>query len=181
MHVHWTDANQIIPVWQRGRLPVLAIPHDKQKNATEESIPMLPAFEELLAETEKSNRFGWVFNPVSLQLKHGRKVRHQRPDAEWVGKIISKIGEKARVIVRPGEGDRKPKYASAHDLRRSLAERLYDAGVPEREIMRVMRHADAQTTRRHYAPGNVQKAAGVLRERLTRPLRPERHPIERSS
>jgi integrase len=69
--------------------------------------------------------------------------------------------------VRPGQGGRPPKYASAHDLRRSLAERLYDAGVPEREVSRVMRHADPQTTRRHYAPGTVQKAAGILRERLT--------------
>ena len=74
--------------------------------------------------------------------------------------MISRIGKRAKVVVTPAKGEVPAKFASAHDLRRSLAERLYDAGVPEREVSRVMRHADAQTTRRHYAPGNVQKAAG---------------------
>ena len=70
------------------------------------------------------------------------------------------------MIVKPAAGDEKAKYASSHDLRRSLAERLYDAGVPEREVSRIPRHASPQITRRHYAPGNVQKSAGVVREAL---------------
>ena len=70
-------------------------------------------------------------------------------------------------VVRPATDTQPAKYASAHDLRRSLAERMYDAGVPEREVSRVMRHASSETTRRHYAPGNVQKSAGVLREKMS--------------
>jgi integrase len=83
------------------------------------------------------------------------------------GKVISRIGEAAGVIVRPAVGKGKPKYASAHDLRRSCAERLVSAGVPEREVSRVLRHADVQTTRRHYAPGTVQDSAGIIRRKLT--------------
>jgi len=171
MHVSWDDENEILPVWKRGRLPVLAIPHDRQKNAIEESIPLLPGFESLLMETPGDDRNGWVFNPLSLETKVGRKPRHERASAEWVGKVITRIGKRAGVVVTPAKGETPAKYASAHDLRRSLAERLYDAGCPEREVSRVMRHASAQTTRRHYAPGNVQKAAGVLREKLaTQPV-----------
>jgi integrase len=166
MHMHWSDERFIVPQWKRGALAVLAIPADMQKNDTEESIPLLPGFEALLLETPEAERFGWVFNPMSLETLLGRRIRHQRPTAEWVGKIISRIGKAAGVIVRPAVGKGKPKYASAHDLRRSCAERLVSAGVPEREVSRVLRHADVQTTRRHYAPGTVQESAGIIKRRL---------------
>lgn len=52
-----------------------------QKNDTEENIPLLPWFEALLLQTPTDQRRGWVFKPLSLQLKLQRKVRHQRPDA----------------------------------------------------------------------------------------------------
>ncbi len=48
-------------------------------------------------------RHGWVFNPESLQLKAGRKVRHQRPDAEWVGKVLGRIGKEAKIEVEPAD------------------------------------------------------------------------------
>jgi integrase len=166
MHVHWSDEQYIVPQFPRGALPVLAIPADMQKNATEESIPLLPDFEALLLETPGQDRSGWVFNPASLQLKLGRRVLHRRPDAEWVGKVISRIGRVAGVILQPAKRGGKPKFASAHDLRRSYAERLITAGVPEREVSRVLRHASTETTRRHYTPGTVQGSAGIIRTRL---------------
>jgi integrase len=166
MHLHWSDEQSIVPLWKRGALPVLAIPAAMQKNDTEESIPLLPSFEALLLETPEAERFGWVFNPMSLQTKLGRGAKQQRPDAEWVGKIISRIGEAAGVIVRPATTKGQVKYASAHDLRRSCAERLISAGVPEREVSRILRHASVETTRRHYAPGNVQESAGIIRSKL---------------
>ena len=165
MHVSWDLPNTIRPEWKPGRLPVLAIPHEMQKNATEEVIPLLPWFEAVLLETPEDQRTGWVFNPASLQTRLNRRVRHERFDAEWVGKVVSKIGKAAKVIVEPGDDarGRKPKYASSHDLRRSCAERLLDAGVPPMTIARVLRHASWETTRRHYAPGDVQKDAGILK------------------
>jgi len=166
MHVSWDDANEIQPVWHDNRLPVLSIPHDKQKNATEESIPLLAGFEAVLLETPPHEQYSWIFNPASLWAKYGRKPIQRRPNAEWVSKIITRIGTAAGVIVSPAKGEKKAKFASAHDLRRSLAERLCDAGVPEREVAQVMRHASTETTRRHYAPGNVQKTAASIRDRL---------------
>jgi len=57
MHVSWDDANEIQPVWQDDRHPVLRIPHDRQKNATEESIPLLAGFETILGETPPHEQY----------------------------------------------------------------------------------------------------------------------------
>ena len=165
MHLHWSDRRYIVPDWIGG-FPVLTIPADMQKNDTEESIPLLPGFERLLLTTPEVQRFGWVVNPMSVQTKLGRAVRHQRPSAEWVGKIISRIGKAAGIVVEPAKGSRKEKFASAHDLRRTCAERVVSAGVPEREAARVLRHASTETTRKHYAPGTVQESARIIRKQL---------------
>lgn len=164
MHVSWDQAGTIRPVWNEGKLPVLSIPASMQKNDTEETIPLLPGFEKLLIETPSEHRRGWVFNPQSLQSKVGRHVRHPRMDAEWVGKIISRIGKKADVVVEPADirTGRPTKYASAHDLRRSCGDRLRNAGIPPLVICRVMRHASWETTRKHYAPGDIQSDAEIL-------------------
>ena len=101
---------------------------------------------------------------MSLQTKLGRKALQKRPLSEWVGKIISRIGKEAQIEVEAAQihTGRPAKYASAHDLRRSCGERLRDAGVPPLVICRVMRHSSWETTRKHYAPGDLQKDAGVL-------------------
>jgi len=165
MHVSWDKPGTIRPIWNDGQLPILDIPAAMQKNDTEESIPLLPWFEAILLRTPAENRNGWVFNPLSLQLKMGRKVRHHRPDAEWVGKVIARIGKAAGISVEPADEKtgRPEKHATAHDLRRSCGERLRNAGVPPLVICRVMRHVSWETTRKHYAPGDIQKDAAVLR------------------
>lgn len=171
MHVSWDKPGTIRPVWQNGQLPVLEIPAAMQKNDTEESIPLLPWFESLLLETAPEKRHGWAFDPLSLQLKVGRKVdyHYHRPGAEWVGKVIARIGKEAGIEVEPADPKtgRPIKYASAHDLRRSCGERLRNAGVPPLVICRVMRHSSWETTRKHYAPGDVQRDAEVLTKALT--------------
>lgn len=173
MDVHWTDRECIVPDWESGALPVLAIPHEKQKNETEESIPLLPGFELLLQETPVAARTGWAFKPASLQEKAGREASGERLQTELVGKVIGRIGEKAGVVDQPPKVDKPAKFASAHDLRRSCAERLVADGVAERDVMAVMRHADANTTRRHYAPATVQRSAANIRSQLRKAGRPE--------
>ena len=169
MHVSWDTSETIRPTWKPGQLPILEIPAAMQKNDTEECIPLLPAFEALLLETPPAQRHGWVFAPMSLQLKPRKANNHWRPNAEWVGKIISRIGEAAGIVVQAEDvrTGRPTKYASAHDLRRSCGDRLRNAGVPPLVICRVMRHSSWETTRKHYAPGDVQRDAEVLHTTLT--------------
>lgn len=162
LHVSWDIPGTIRPVWMPGRLAVLDIPHEMQKNDTEEAIPLLPGFERLLLSVPVEDRTGWVFNPGSLQGKLGRSERHGRPNAEWVGKVISRIGKAARVVVN----DKSGKFASAHDLRRTTLDRLVEAGVPDSLLARVARHASVTTTRQYYIAGDVQRDAAVLQEYL---------------
>lgn len=164
MHVSWDHPRSIRPIWKEGGYPILQIPAHLQKNDTEEEIPLLPDFERLLFETPPEERRGWVFNPHSLQGKLGRPVRFSRPNPDWVGKILAKIGKASGIIVDPADlrTGRPDKYVTAHDLRRSCGERLREAGVPPLVICRVMRHSSWETTRRHYAPGDIQKDASVL-------------------
>lgn len=168
MHVSWDKTGTIRPIWKEGKHPVLEIPAAMQKNDTDETIPLHPWFEAILLETPQDQRTGWVFNPASLQLKLGRGENHPRPDAEWVGKVIGRIGKAAEIEVEAADEHtgRPIKYATAHDLRRSCGERLREAGVPPLVICRVMRHSSWETTRKHYAPGNVQSDAEVLRSVL---------------
>lgn len=168
MNVSWDKPGTIRPKWKDGIHPSLEIPAAMQKNNSDEDIPLLPGFEALLLETPPERRSGWVFEPKSLQLKLGRGIRHQRPDADWVGKVISRIGKAAKIVVEEADvkTGRREKYASAHDLRRSCGENLREAGVPPLVISRVMRHSSWETTQRHYAPGSVQSDAEVLKEIL---------------
>ncbi len=166
MHVHWSD-EQIHRTEVAAGQPCPSCPSRRPcKKMQRKSDSVVARIRALLLETPMIERFGWTFNPMSLQPTVGRLARQQRPLSTWVGEVISRIGCKAGVIVRPAAGNGKPKFASAHDLRRTCAERLMSAGVPEREVSRVLRHASIETTRRHYAPGNVQQAAGVIREAL---------------
>ena len=162
LSMHWTDHNFLTPVWRKGSLPVIVIPAELQKNYTEEAIPMLPGLEALLLETPEAQRFGFCFNPMSLQVKLGRKVRNPRPSADWVGKIICRIGRAAGIQVN----DKTGKCASAQDLRRTTAQDLLDAEIADRDVTSVMRHSSIETTQRYYATGNVQKAGGRLRAKL---------------
>ena len=76
--------------------------------------------------------------------------------------------EAANVMVHPGDErtGRPVKYASAHDLRRSCADKMLEAEIPENVVTRVMRHASFETTRRHYAAGDVQRDARKLQSIL---------------
>jgi integrase len=150
----WDQDNTIRPEWPRRGLPVLVIPAASQKNRKDETIPILPAFAQLLAEVP-DQRTGFVFNPAPMR-------GSRRLTTEQAGRIITSIGKKACVSVN-GKG----KPASAHDLRRSFGQRLADAGVPPRDLQVVMRHASMATTEAYYLTTRVQDVAERLAVRLS--------------
>ena len=53
------------------------------------------------------------------------------------------------------------KYASAHDIRRGLAQRLINAGVSAETLKVVMRHKDFATTEKHYGALRSAQSAGA--------------------
>ncbi|MFZ9092188.1 MAG: tyrosine-type recombinase/integrase, partial [Planctomycetaceae bacterium] len=81
-----------------------------------------------------------------------RSMKRGRMTSEHVSRVIARIGQQADVVVQNDDvrSGRRKKYASAHDLRRGLAERLINAGVSAETLKVVMRHKDFGTTEKHY-------------------------------
>ena len=62
------------------------------------------------------------------------------------------------------------KFASAHDIRRGVAQRLINHGVSAETLKVIMRHKDFATTERHYgAVRSAQSAATEIAARMKSP------------
>ena len=77
-------------------------PAYRQKRKRTEDIPLVPWFDELLQETPEGNRTGWVFEPVSLTVNQKQKTYTERLTTTHVGRVISRVGKAAGVIVDEG-------------------------------------------------------------------------------
>jgi hypothetical protein len=67
MDFSWNDQRHIYPIWTDtpDQKPTLMIP-PTQKNGKSQEIPMLPGLRDLLEETPKNARHGWVVNPEAI-------------------------------------------------------------------------------------------------------------------
>jgi len=102
-------------------------------------------------------------------LSHPARRTERRLTKERVSRIISLIGEQAKIVVQEADEQtgRRIKYASAHDLRRGCAQRLINAGVSAETLKVVLRHKDFNTTERFYgATRAAQSAATEIHEKL---------------
>ena len=107
----------------------------------------LPITRELWAHIEGGK--GFVFKP---QLSKG--VTRSRDT--WSHKV-SEIGKAAGVIVGQNK-DGKPRFATAHDLRRSFLER-WRATLTVGELQTLARHASIETTKRYYLGDDAKRMA----------------------
>lgn len=147
MDLHWTDDSNITIDFS-GEYPMFAFQAHAQKNRKMQYTPMAPEFVEHI---QNERRRGYVFNPLRRA-----KPYHLRMETTHVGKIITKIGEEAKVVVSKNRG--KVKYASAHDLRRSFGDR-WSWKIGERELQELMRHESIETTRKFYAKRDASRSA----------------------
>lgn len=93
----------------------------------------------------------------------------RRLTKEHVGRVISRIGKEAGIVVQQEDAEtgRRLKYASAHDLRRGCAKRLINAGISAETLKVIMRHEDFATTEKFYgATREAQSAAAEVCEKL---------------
>ena len=74
-----------------------------------------------------------------------------------IGRIISDIGKRAKVVVRKSEG----KFASAHDLRRSFGTRWAPKAKPA-TLQLLMRHRSIETTLKYYVAQDTDEIADEL-------------------
>jgi integrase len=121
--------------------PVLRIMAEGEKGRQDRLLPIAAEFASLLAETPIDDRKGRVFG-ISVT-------------AKWASRQISKIGERARVIVGQGEGS-EYRTVTAHDLRRSFGSRWAKVLSPA-ELKILMRHASIDTTLAFYVDYSVDE------------------------
>jgi integrase len=160
LELYWDQEDKLHPVLT-GKFPMLRIPADLEKGNKERLLPMAPEFVELLNGVPEAERSGPVFNLERADGKPGR------PAVDRVSKIVSSIGEKAKVRV-----DVK-KTASAHDLRRAFGER-WAARLMPAQLMELMRHETIETTLSYYVGRNAERTAAILWHEHEKATEPER-------
>ena len=155
LELYWDREDRLHPILPRpgkGR-PVLRILAELEKGHSDRLLPIAPEFAVFLLETQEGRRTGRVFD-LPRQRERDGDIR-----AEWVGKKISDIGEKAGVKVRTDPSDpSKVNYASAHDLRRSFGDRWSQRIMPA-DLQQLMRHESIETTLRFYVGANAERTA----------------------
>jgi integrase len=136
-----------------GRRPVFRIYAEAQKARRDELLPMTPDFAEwLLATYPAAERHGQVFKLPTVY--NGKPFTHKQ-----VGRIVSRIGKRAKVVTNKAEG----KYAGAHDLRRAFGTRWAKRVMPA-VLQRLMRHAEVSTTMKYYVATSAADVADELWE-----------------
>lgn len=147
MLLHWTSDENITIDYSEEH-PMFSIQGHAEKSRKTRLLPMAPEFAQLI---EGRTRKGYVFNPERLIPPFEARL-----SLDYVGKVISKIGEKA--VVKVSDLNGKPKFASAHDLRRSFGLR-WSNRVQAPVLMQLMRHESIETTMKYYVGRNAQVAA----------------------
>lgn len=94
-----------------------------------------------------------------------------RMTKERVSRVIARIGKAAGIVVQLEDPrlNKRQKFASAHDIRRGVAQRLINQGVSAETLKVVMRHKDFVTTEKHYsAVRSAQSAAAEIASKILR-------------
>ena len=141
------------PVSLGGRSPMISY-CEGQKSGRQELIPITPMAAEYLRSIEQE--YGWVCRMTGKQGEHKTSGR--------LGRVVANAGRAAKIMVKADGGKfGTPKYASAHDLRRTFGLFLLDH-VNLRDAQTMMRHASVDTLLRFYSDSSEDLLAMRLRE-----------------
>ena len=156
LELYWDRPDKLC-IDTSGRRPMMRIAADEEKGNQDRLLPLAPEFAEMLMAVSEAERKGRVFKLVD------RQSNPREFQADWVGRVVSAIGEQAKVKVNSKVVDGKEvvKYASAHDLRRSFGERWASRVMPQ-VLMELMRHESIDTTLKYYVGRNAQTIGDVL-------------------
>src|SRR4029077_18746022 len=76
-----------------GRRPMLRIPAESDKGGRDTLLPIAPEIADFLQETPAKERHGRVFKLV------GKRRDKTRMHADWVSRVVCRIGREARIVV----------------------------------------------------------------------------------
>lgn len=145
----------------------LLIDGGDQKNGEMDEYPVVDEFAEFLLAVPENERTGFIFNPSRTR---GEVSRRRDTVTKW----ISDIGTAAGVAVdrKPDRskgaraGDTVPVWASAHDLRRAFGTRWASRLGDPKLLMRLMRHANLETTLNFYVTVDAKDEMRRIRESI---------------
>ncbi len=144
LELSW-DVDAGISVDLTGKYPCFVIAAESEKGFRDRRLPITPDFASVLVATRPEDQVGKVF---SVAKGFG---------LDRVSRVISKIGEKANVVVNKEQG----KFGSSHDLRRAFGTR-WSSRVTPAVLQQLMRHASIETTLRFYVEQNADSLGAEL-------------------
>lgn len=167
MSIDWDDPDSIHIERLDGRRPLMVFPEGSHKAQVYAEVPLIPEAVELLRSVPEDQRTGPV---VSLR---GSQRRYKTADA--VGKVFCEAGRQAGIVVekrarraRADDEERGikagqwlPKFASAHDIRRSFGDAMSYLVMPV-VLMKLMRHQSIDTTMKYYIGRNTERLANEV-------------------
>lgn len=160
LELYWDRPDKMRPDLS-GKHPMLRIRDWLEKGHRDRLLPLAPEFADFLKRTPEDLRVGPVFILRGIVDRLGRPPRcSDTRDADWIGRICSRIGKAAGIVVDAADGG-KVKYASAHDLRRSFGVRWAQRVMPP-VLQQLMRHEDIKTTMKYYVSINAEQLAGTV-------------------
>lgn len=101
-----------------------------------------------------------IWNRGVRQGRTPGRAGSSRLSVERVGRIISRIGEEAGIVVRVDHDGQPAKFASAHDIRRGCDQPLINLGVSAETLKLILRHSGFATTEKSYGAVRSAQAAG---------------------
>lgn len=154
----WWDRDDKLSVVLTGKYPMFRVQADGEKGNRDRLLPMTPDFAAMLLETPEDERVGVVF-PIPRHRRRPGDV----PSKTWVSRMVTLMGKAANVVVGKNKRTSKPKYASAHDLRRSFGTRWAPKVMPT-VLQKLMRHENIETTMKFYVHLEAEMLAEALYE-----------------
>lgn len=153
LELYWDRRGDKLYIDLSGRRARMRIPAELEKGNQDRVMPLTPDFAAFLLSTPEADRRGPVFRPL---MPSGA-----RASGEQAGRMVSIIGELARVVVHTDARNGKVKHASAHDLRRSFGNRWARKVMPA-VLQRLMRHESIDTTMGYYVDLDADELAEDL-------------------
>lgn len=135
------------PIGLDSKRPAIAF-LSSQKNRRDQVVAITPDFAEFLRTTKPID--GYYFNPI------GQKGRYRVVGS--VGRIISEYGSMAKIVTVPGATPADVSFATAHDLRRTFAQRWASRVMPP-ILQHLMRHSSIETTMKFYVGSSADAAS----------------------
>jgi integrase len=178
LSLSWDEWHDGLTVVMTEEFVLLRIPAEHEKGGKNRLLAIAPQFAEMLRSVPASEREGFVFKP---QTPRARK--HHRPTRDRATRIISRIGEKAGIVVARQP---KEKFASAHDCRRAFGNRWAKLVTPA-VLKELMRHSQIETTMKFYVGSEAEETARLLQrvmafdDHTTRTAKPMERATDRHS